>query len=214
MGLLKEEDRQYLGEEFSRKLADPVKLVLFTQKLECLYCGPTEDLLAEISSLSDKLTLEKHSLLDDRALAEEMGIDKIPGIALMGRKDYGVRFFGIPSGFEFGSLIEGIVDVSRGTTGLTPDSREKLKKIARPVRIQVFVTPTCPYCPAAVRLAHQAAVEGDLVTAHMVESVEFPHLAQKYGVMGVPKVVINETIQFEGAQPEPVFINHILRAAE
>jgi glutaredoxin-like protein len=214
MGLLKEEDRKYLQDEFARKLADPVRIAFFTQKLECQYCQPTEELLSEVSALSDKITLEKHHLLDEKQLADQLGVDKIPGIALIGRKDYGVRFFGIPSGFEFGSLIEGLVDVSRGTTGLTPDSREKLKGIAKPVRIQVFVTPTCPYCQSAVRLAHQAAIESDMVTAHMVESVEFPHLAQRYGVMGVPKVVINETIQFEGAQPEPVFINHVLRAAE
>jgi glutaredoxin-like protein len=214
MGLLKEEDKKYLQEEFSRKLADPVKILFFSQKLECQYCQPTEDILTEIVSLSDKLTLEKHSFMDDKALADQYGIDKIPGIALIGQKDFGVRFFGIPSGFEFTSLIEDIVDVSRGTTGLTPDSRDKLKKITKPVKIQVFITPTCPYCPAAVRMAHQAAIESDMVTAHMVEAVEFPHLAQRYGVMGVPKVVINESIQFEGAQPEPVFINHILKAAE
>jgi len=214
MGMLKEEDQNHLRHEFSGKLSDPVKIVFFTQKLEYMYCQPTEDILTEIASLSDKLILEKHDFLEDKSLADQYGIDKIPGIALIGSKDYGVRFFGVPSGFEFTSLIEDIIDVSRGTTGLTLDSREKLKKIAKPVRIQVFITPTCPYCPAAVRMAHQAAIESDMITAHMVESAEFPHLVQKYGVMGVPKVIINETIQFDGAQPEPVFINHILKAAE
>ncbi len=214
MGMLREEDQNHLRREFSGKLVNPVKIVFFTQKLECMYCQPTEEILTEIASLSDKLILEKHDLLEDKSLVDQYGIDKIPGIALIGDRDYGVRFFGVPSGFEFTSLIEDIIDVSRGTTGLTLDSREKLKKIAKPVKIQVFITPTCPYCPAAVRMAHQAAIESDMVTAHMVESAEFPHLVQKYGVMGVPKVIINETIQFEGAQPEPVFINHILKAAE
>jgi glutaredoxin-like protein len=110
------------------------------------------------------------------------------------------------------ALIEGITDVSSGKTKLTPQTKQKLQSVTKPIHIQVFVTPTCPYCPQDVRLAHQFAVESDLVTADMVEVVEFPFFCQRYAVMSVPKVVINETINFIGALPEERFIEYLLTA--
>ena len=55
-------------------------------------------------------------------------------------------------------------------------------------------------------LANQLAVESDLITSEMVEVIEFPHLANKYEVMGVPRTVIDETIHIEGAVPEPMLM--------
>jgi len=83
----------------------------------------------------------------------------------------------------------------------------------KPVHVQVFVTPTCPYCPKVARLAHQIAVESANVRADVVEVSEFPDLARRYRVHGVPKAVINDTIDVVGAQPESVFIEAMLRAA-
>ncbi|MFQ6109721.1 MAG: thioredoxin family protein, partial [Candidatus Aminicenantales bacterium] len=64
----------------------------------------------------------------------------------------------------------------------------------------------------AVRLGHQFALESERIRADMVESTEFPHLAQKYSVFGVPKTVINETISVDGAVPEETFLENVLRA--
>ena len=214
MALLRDEDRQKLVEEFGRKLVNPVKLAFFTQNLDCMYCGPTEMILKELEPLSDKIALETWNFVNDKPQAEQYGIDKIPAVAVAGLKDYGVRFYGIPAGYEFASLVASIIDVSRGETGLSQESKDMLKSLTKPVRIQVFVTPTCPYCQSMVRLAHQAAVESDLVAAHMVESTEFPHLAQRYGVMGVPKTVINENISLDGAVPEHVFMHHLQEAGK
>jgi glutaredoxin-like protein len=128
-------------------------------------------------------------------------------------KDHGIRFYGIPSGYEYTSLIEAIVDVSKGTTELGPKTRESLRTIGQDVRIQVFVTPTCPYCTVAVRLGHQNAVESPRVRCDMLEATEFPHLAQKYAVYGVPKTVINERVTMDGAVSEEVFLANVLKAA-
>jgi protein-disulfide isomerase len=84
--------------------------------------------------------------------------------------------------------------------------------ITEPLHFQVFVTPTCPYCSQAVRLAHKLAIESDRIRADMVEAVEFPHLAIKYNVRGVPRIVINETIQIEGAIPEPMLMTQLQEA--
>jgi glutaredoxin-like protein len=102
--------------------------------------------------------------------------------------------------------------VSGGESGLSQETKETVAGINTPVHIQVFVTPTCPYCPGAVRLAHQLALESDLITADMVEAIEFPHLANKYDVMGVPRTVINEDVHIEGAAPEPMLLEQLLHA--
>jgi glutaredoxin len=82
------------------------------------------------------------------------------------------------------------------------------------VHFQVFVTPTCPYCPQAVRLAHKLAIESDLIRADMVEAIEFPQLSNKYHVHGVPRTVINETVHQEGAAPEPMLLAKLLEAVK
>lgn len=92
--------------------------------------------------------------------------------------------------------------------------KEKLKTIRVPVHIQVFVTLTCPYCPAAASTAYKMAVESNLVRADVVDVSEFPHLGYKYGVMGVPKTVINDGIEFVGAVPDEVFLEHVLLAGK
>ncbi|MCU0608022.1 MAG: thioredoxin family protein [Candidatus Edwardsbacteria bacterium] len=213
MPLLKDEDQKYLRAEFARKLTGPVKIVFFTQAQDCMFCQPTEQIIRELLPLSDKLSLETHAFAPGSEEATRYGIDKIPAIVLVGAKDYGVRFYGIPAGFEFSTLVADIIDVSRGETSFSPEARDKVRAIAKPVDIQVFVSPTCPYCPPAVRLAHMAAIENGLVTAAMVESTEFPHLAHQYNVAGVPRTIFNGTVSLEGAAPEALFIEKLLEAA-
>jgi len=201
MPLLNDEIRQ----EVSKILADlpgPVRLVMFTQEFECEYCTETRQLVEEIAELSDRITAEIYDFQADRAKAEELGIDKIPAIAVIGAQDYGVRFYGIPSGYEFASFLHAIQSVAAGKPELSDATLRVVAGIQKPVHIQVFVTPTCPYCPQAVMLAHQLAIASPLIRADMVEAMEFPHLAVKYQVMGVPRTVINETMHIEGAAPE------------
>lgn len=147
--------------------------------------------------------------------ARVYGVDKVPALVLLREDgtDTRVRYFGIPAGYEFGSLVEDLVDISRGETRLSERTRQALSQIARPVHMQVFVTPTCPYCPKAVRLAHQFAMESPFIRADMVEALEFPELADRFGVFGVPKTVINEVEEVEGAVPEAVMLRHVLAAA-
>jgi hypothetical protein len=75
-------------------------------------------------------------------VAETLGIDKIPAVAIVGAKDYGIRLYGIPAGYEFGSLIEDIRLVSEGDSGLSPETRKAVAELTKPVKIQVFITPT------------------------------------------------------------------------
>lgn len=192
----------------------PVTIHMFTQEFECGYCKETRQIAEEVAELSDLVTLEVHEFIEDQALAESMGIDKIPALAINGEndRDYGIRFYGIPSGYEFTSLLEAILAVGTGENELEPQTLEFLESIDSPLHIQVFVTPTCPYCPQAVVLAHRLAMASDKVRADMVEVTEFPHLAQRYQVMGVPRTVINERTSLEGAAPEAMLLQKLKEA--
>jgi glutaredoxin-like protein len=109
-------------------------------------------------------------------------------------------------------LIGAILDVSKGDSGLSQKSRDLLKDIDQAVHIQVYVTPTCPYCPPTVRLAHRLAIESDMIWSDMVESNEFVPLAQKYGIMSVPKIIINDRDGIAGSLNEELFVAHVLHA--
>ncbi len=213
MGLLQEKDKEYLKTEFS-KLKNDVKLILFTQEEDCTYCNDEKILIDELGSLSEKLKVEHYDYATQNDKKEQYKVDKYPALIIEGVKDYGIRYYGIPAGYEFASVIEDIMDVSEGSSKLTDQSKKKLEAINKPIRIQVFVTPSCPYCPKAVRTAHKIAIENDFVTADMVEASEFPEVSDKYGVQAVPKTVVNDGVEFVGALPEDQFVDGVLSALE
>ncbi len=183
--------------------------------MECQFCKETRKILQEVVELSPKIQLTIYDFLKDADIVSTYSIDKIPAVTLLKNgKDYGVRFFGMPSGYEFTPLIRGITSVSQQPLTLQDITKEKVHSLGKDVHIQVFTTLTCPYCPQAVITAHQFAVAFDFIRADMVESVEFPHLAQKYAVFAVPKVIINETHTIEGVLSEQEFADEIVKAAQ
>ncbi len=127
-------------------LTGPVKLLVFSQQFECQMCAETRQICEEVAELSDKITVEVRDFVADESLAQGMDIDKIPAIALLGAddKDYGIRFYGIPSGYEFMSLLEAIKLVSTGNLELSAETLRALDALEGELHLQVFVTPTCP----------------------------------------------------------------------
>jgi glutaredoxin-like protein len=212
MPIVKEKEREFFRKEFSEKLKDDVRVIVFSQEVPCVFCTETVGLAKELGELSPKIHVELHDFVRDHMKASELRIDKIPAIAVVSKKDYGIRFYGMPSGFEFSSLTSAIVDVSRGESGLSRNTKETMKDLDQPVRMQVFVTPTCPYCPSVVKLAHKMAIESDMVWADMIEANEFVPLAQKYHLTGVPKTIINDDFEVQGAVPENVLLSHVMHA--
>ncbi|MEM2239476.1 MAG: thioredoxin family protein [Candidatus Bathyarchaeia archaeon] len=210
--MIREDHRRRLTEEFKKKLEKPIRLIVFTQEVECPFCAQTRSLIEELGSLSDKITVEVYDFIKDSKKAEEYAVDKVPAVAIVGEKDYGLRFYGLPYGYEFQTLLEALSYVSTGRTNLSEESKRKLKTLKTTVHIQVFVTLTCPYCPSVASLAYRCAVESDMVKAEVVDVSEFPHLAYKYAVMGVPKTIINDKVEFVGAVPEKLFIDYIMLA--
>jgi glutaredoxin-like protein len=224
MTFIREKEAGELKAYLESHLTGPVAMDLFVRPLTGLWipgrrrCDTCEDalkLLGEVTSLSDKITLRVHDISTEPEAAAAAGLEEeqVPTVVLTGAANGRARFLGVPGGLEFATLLGSLIDVARGSTSLGEATREALRSLARDVHIHVFVTPSCPFCPRAAMIAHQMAVESPRVTADVVEAEEFPELAGRYRVQGVPKVVLNETVEFLGAQPEARFLDHVLRAA-
>ena len=196
-------------------LPNPVTLALFGRSAEpCGSCDDVQVLAGELASISNgRVIVETHDLDVDPGVATLYGIDKVPAVAVLGgesgRRDFGIRFFGTPVGYEFATLLEDIRMASAGAADLAPRTVEALSRLESPLHLQVFVTPTCPYCPRAVLLAHKMAVVSELVTADAVDASEFPELADRYHVHGVPRTVANGIVHVEGAVPEAMLMREL-----
>jgi glutaredoxin-like protein len=141
MGLIREEDALEIRERL-KEMVDPVKLVHFTQELNLEYGLEAKQLVEELAGLSDKISAEVYNFLLDKEKVAEYRIDKVPATVVRNGKDHGIRFYGVPAGYEFSALLDAILSVSQGDSGLGAESKEKLSKLTAPVHLEVFVTPT------------------------------------------------------------------------
>jgi alkyl hydroperoxide reductase subunit F len=199
---------------FLEKLTDRVQLILFIEKKNCQFCEKQRELLEELSSLSNNLELSIHDRIQHADEAQKQGIDKVPATIIAGKQDFGIRFFGLTAGHEFSSLVQAIIMVGAGKSGIPPDLERMIQEIKHEVHIEVMTTLSCPYCPKAVHAAHQLAMTNEHIRADMIESEEFPDLARRYDVYGVPKTMINGTHGFDGAQPVQTVYLEVLKAVD
>ena len=203
---LRKDVRKALGD-----LPSPVTLTLFT-KDGCPTCADLVLLVREMSEIDPQIHARVLSFEREPAEAMSLGVEDAPVIAVTGTRDYGIRFYGTPGGFEFASFLDAIRSVSRGESSLPANMQKQLSSLEKPVRIRVFVTPTCPYCPQAVETANHIAMAADGVQAEMVEAMEFSELSDRFNVRGVPRIVINDNDAYEGAIPAQRFVEAVLKA--
>jgi len=203
------------------EVKEPVQVLFFGTKDDCAYCDETRQLLEEVTALNDRVELSVYDIQENPDIARQFNVTNAPGIVLAakdnaGITNLGIQFSGIPSGHEFSTLINDILIVSRRESGLDEKTRGFLKNLSQPLHLQVFVTPTCPYCPRAVLLAHQMAMENpQMIRAEGVEATEFPELASRFNVSGVPQTVINAGAgTVVGAVPEQNLLAEIMRALQ
>jgi thioredoxin reductase (NADPH) len=198
---LSRDDRENLARILSERLSDPVRIIHFGQSGDvagepvpvCEECREARGLIGEFAALDARITLEIHDFRAEQVLAEELGVTRIPA-TLIGPLDEPVpriRFYGVPSGYEFGAFLDGVILVSSGASKLSAATRELLEGSTREVHIEVLTTPTCPKCPEVVKLAHAFAAAGPNVRADMVAVNEFPDVARLHNVMSVPQVVVD-----------------------
>lgn len=209
--LLAKEERLGIERSFREKLEGDVRLSVFTSRKSPPYSAETVGLLEEVSALSPKVKLTVLDLSGPEATAA--GADSSPTTVITTAKGSKLYFVGIPIGRQLGCLVEGIVDASRGRTEMDETTRETVARVQRETEIKVFAMPSCAFSPLVVRSAHRFALENPKIHSYMIESIEFPALAKRYGVVGVPRTVINGRSIFDGAPSEKEFAQKVLEAS-
>ncbi len=217
--LIPEKDKEIIKSEYWSKLTNRVRLIYFdTRREDCQYCSTIRNLYRELTDMSDLLDLDIVYFEDNPELAKKYEVSAAPTVVLKGANKGLLKFYGLPAGSEFPNFIDIIVKVSNGATDLNREIINKIHKIIRDkVKIKVFITPTCPYCPRMVSLVFQFAIVSEYVDAEAWEAVEFPEESRRYDVKAVPKTIINEDLSFEGlVSPEYLlhYIYHALYGAE
>ena len=213
-------------EDLRESLADmvePVRVDVFVGP-NCETCEDTVKLLRAFEEAAPEIRGRKllevrvfdKSREEDRKEFARQGIERVPSVTLI---DGYVRYTGIPAGEEVRGLVETILRISEGDSGLDDETKETLAGLKNRVYIEVVVTPSCPYCPYAVLLANMFAYEAwksgsKAVIADTVEAYENPDIADKYNVMSVPAIALNGKMAFIGVPYEEDFIHYVTAAAE
>jgi glutaredoxin-like protein len=224
-------DQEAIQQKLAAELVGQVKIDYFTDrevtlsvpgKQPCQYCKPVREMLQEISGVSGgMISLRIHYLEEAVEERRKWGVERVPGIVIRGGpmssgQDDGepfVVFYGIPGGTEFPAFLETIIDFSRRETLLSEASLQALSSLEQDVRVRVFVTPTCQYCPGMMRAAFQLALSSPRVAAETIEVNEFPELADRYKVQAVPLTVINDKVVIPGMIPERQLVDEVVKVA-
>ena len=216
MPLLSDQDRQVVSARLA-VITNPVRILFFTQTFD----APDTILIArqvldEVLGLNGLLSLEEVNFVLEQDRAAQYGVEGVPALVLLrNEEDTRIRFLGAPAGYEFMSLVEALVIAGTDESGLTQESKALIAEhVTGQTEIFVFVTPSCPHCPRAVTLAHRMAAESSFIRATCVEATEFIDLAHRYQVTGVPKTVVNGTIEMLGALPEHTFVRTAVSAPQ
>ncbi len=216
-------EQEVIRRRFEQELAGRVRIDYFTQRQtrvivpgreDCAHCEDVHAILQEIAHLSERISLTERELASEPQLAAELGIDKVPGIAIRGQANRPVRFAGIPSGMQFPGFIDTIIDASRPSVDLAPETSRQFKRLKQDVTLTVFVTPTCANSPATARLAFKLGLSSARIGCGVVEIAEFPALAQRLGVTATPATLIDDKLMLVGALTEGTLMQAILKVVE
>jgi glutaredoxin-like protein len=190
----------------------PVRLLFYEEAVGCEACRRTRSVLDQLARRSHRIVVEALSMRAQPDRAALHGIDRVPAVVVASGGRDRIRFYGAPDGHELQSLVEAIRLTASGDSRLSAASRVRLARLTRNVRLQVFFTPSCVYCPQMVTLANQLAVESPLISSAAIDATEYPDLVERYRVNGVPKTIVNDTLEIMGAVSEADLVSAVLDA--
>lgn len=207
MAIFNEDTRKQLTELLG-SLKSMVQIAFVGSEKDCPTCRDTFSFMEEFCALHDKISIKYYDWQQDAEYISQLGVDKTPAIVLLEEngKDQGIRFYGIPAGYEIHSLISVVKEISGIAAGMPDDITERISRVIEPFHIQVFVTPTCSQCPGAAITAHRLALLNVHISADVIEANTFSELSEKYDVKSVPNVIINEKPAFSGSHPVTKFL--------
>ena len=193
-----------------RGLVDDLEIWLFSRETDWPPYREIKRLLEKLATITDKIKPELVNYDADKEKVERYGIKRVPALAIIGRKDYGIRYYCIPEGAELYNFLDDLVQISSGQADVSPETEAKLAQIKRPVQLEYFVSPNCPFAWPGERNLLKLAMANDLINLDIINVTDFREVAEKYGVRGIPVTVVNGKGKFYGALPEHEFVDAIL----
>jgi thioredoxin reductase (NADPH) len=181
--LFSAEMRQQLDAVFS-KMEKPLLLKLHLDSRPI--SAELESFITALAALSDKLTMEVHDRKAPESFAPCVEVCQADG------SPTGLAFHGVPSGHEFTSFVIGLYNAAGPGQALDAGTRESIAAITKPTDIKILVTLSCTMCPDLVKAAQRIAAENPNVTAHVYDIRHFEDLKDRYKVMSVPCMVVND----------------------
>ena len=205
-------DFELVDAKFS-SLKNNVKLVLFIQENHCNHCNEAKRMYEWLASVYQKIKFEIFNIEINLKKDWEYKIFAVPALAIIGIKDYGIRYYGYPQGPEIINLIDDIVYVSRGETTLPTDVTQKLHKLDKITQLKIFISSTCPYSLPIAKLGLKLAITSDNINVDIIDATQFLEVAEKFNVRGIPMTVINNEKSFYGALDYEEYVDQIIRQA-
>jgi glutaredoxin-like protein len=215
-------DQELIRQRFQRDLKSRLRIDFFTQKpssvyvpgRDCLHCETVQTMLQEIAGLSPRISLSTHELEAASRPAAEFSVDRVPAIVVRGQTNRPLRFFGLPSGHQFGAFIEALIETASGIFNLQEQTRRTLRRLKSDVRLQILAAPDCPYSASMAQFAYRLGLYNLRVKVSVIEVLEFPPIIQRYAVRAVPVTVIDEQSVLAGALDEAALAQNLLLIAE
>ncbi|MDD2391095.1 MAG: thioredoxin family protein [Desulfobacterales bacterium] len=202
-------DMETVEAKFSH-LEHDVKLIFFTREASITLCQQARSLFKCVAAVTAKIGYEEYNFAINKEKALEYGIFGIPALVMIGEKDYGIRYYGCPTGLEVANFLENIVFVSRGRSGLPQEIIDKIQSLDHDTHLKVFLSDVCPYSLVIAKLALRLAIACDRLSVDIIDATEFMEIAEEYNVRGIPMTVVNETKSFYGALAAEEYVNKIL----
>lgn len=184
------------------KLGGPVRVRVFAVPDHCVFCNTVEELVNRLAEMSEKVHIFRSGFDPEEPAARDYGVERHPTIAIHGKRSFGIRFSGVPMGYQFGIFVEDLVMASTGEADLSEEVKIKLRSVGRPVGIQVYTLPDCLGSPQMARAAHKFSIENDNITADVINVLEFGELAAGKGVLETPKTFIDGKVEIQGVVTE------------
>ena len=165
-------------------MENPLILKLFLNDSPIAY--ELNEYIHELASLTDKLSV---------TIQKGEG-DDYPYVSVYKNEnvDSGLAFHGVPGGHEFTSFILGLYNASGCGQQIAPDTLANIKAIDREIDLKVLVSLSCTMCPELVVATQKIACVNSKVRAHVYDVNHFPKLKEKYNVMSVPCLIVNDDI--------------------
>jgi glutaredoxin-like protein len=216
-------EQEYIREAFQEALTGPVKIEFFTQRKapvfipgreECEYCDDVQQMLEELSALSNKIGLRVHDIAKAAPEAQKYGVIRVPATVIRGVLNRPIVFYGLPGGTFFPVLIDMFVAVSRNGTDMEPAIKRRLKRLKRDLPVQLFVTLEDEHGPDVASALVALALENGHLHLSIVEVAEFPALAEELKIEAVPLTVIDGRVRLPGVVQPSAMLDEIIKAAE